>query len=85
MNKSSAEYLTESEFCKRYRVPPRSALRWRHNGTGPCFIRMGPRRIMYRVVDCEKWLAANTFQSTDDEPFQQPAPGRLSAAKRLVQ
>jgi hypothetical protein len=55
------QYLTEGEFCSRYRVGPRTAQRWRITGGGPRFVRVGPRRIIYRVSDCESWAQANTF------------------------
>lgn len=54
-------YLTESEFCERYHVAPRTAQRWRVSGEGPSFVRMGLRRIAYRLEDCERWAAERTF------------------------
>ena len=57
-------YLTEEEFSSRYHVRPRSAQRWRNTGEGgPPFVRLGLRRIGYRLSDCEAWAAGRTFTS----------------------
>lgn len=53
-------YLTEKEFSQRYNVARRTAARWRVSGDGPPFVRLGPRRIAYRLADCEQWAAART-------------------------
>ena len=56
-------YLAEPEFCDRYKVSPRTAQRWRHTGMfGPAYVRLGGRRIAYRLSDCEAWAAANVHQ-----------------------
>jgi predicted DNA-binding transcriptional regulator AlpA len=54
-------YLTEDEFAVRYRVGRRTAQRWRKSGEGPAWVRLGPRRVVYRLVDCEAWAASRTF------------------------
>jgi predicted DNA-binding transcriptional regulator AlpA len=56
-----APYLTESQFCDSYKIAPRTAQRWRVTGEGPPWVRMGPRRVVYRLSDCEAWAAARTF------------------------
>jgi predicted DNA-binding transcriptional regulator AlpA len=56
-----AIYLTEREFSERYHVAQRTVQRWRATGEGPAFVRVGPRRIAYRLSDCEAWAAARTF------------------------
>ena len=66
-------YLIEREFAARYHVPRRTAQRWRTTGDGPPFIRLGPRRIVYRLQDCEDWAKARTFRSRADELAQQIA------------
>jgi len=54
-------FLTEAEFSARYRVPQRTVQRWRVTGHGPAFVRCGPRRVLYRLTDCEAWAASRTF------------------------
>jgi hypothetical protein len=68
------EYLTEIEFSDRYlNGSRRTAQRWRVTGEGPPFMRLGPRRIAYRLADCENWAKARTYQSRADERAQQAA------------
>jgi len=45
------------------KVSRRTLQRWRHEGGGPPFIRMGLRRIAYRLDAIEQWTAGNTFAS----------------------
>jgi predicted DNA-binding transcriptional regulator AlpA len=59
---SSAAYLTERTFCDTYCINPRTAQRWRESGEGPPWVRLGARRIVYRVSDCEAWAAARTYR-----------------------
>ena len=54
-------YLTEREFSVRYHVSRRTAQRRRATGDGPAFVRLGLRRVAYRLSDCEAWAAARTF------------------------
>ena len=61
------QYLSEAEFCARYKVKPRTVQRWRTTGDGPAFCRLGPRRIAYRISDCERWAAGRTFAHRADE------------------
>ena len=58
----SDEYLTTSELCIDYLVAPRTAARWRTTGEGPPFVRIGPRKVIYRKADIEAWLAGRTYQ-----------------------
>ena len=61
-------YLTEMEFCERYKTRPRTAQRWRYTGFGgPRYVRIGNRRIAYRLSDCEAWAAARTFAHRAEE------------------
>jgi len=62
-----SEYLDEDGLCERFLIPPRTAQRWRASGGGPAFVRLGKRRVVYRVADVERWLAARTFASRADE------------------
>ncbi|MGI4976799.1 MAG: helix-turn-helix transcriptional regulator [Janthinobacterium lividum] len=67
-------YLTEQEFCLRYRTTPRTAQHWRYTGEGgPKWVRLGRRRIAYRLSDCEAWTASGTFTSRAAELAQRVA------------
>ncbi len=61
------DILTENEFCGRTKTRPRTAQRWRVTGQGPPFVRIGPRRVGYRVRDVENWLAQQTFLHRAEE------------------
>lgn len=61
------EYIDEDGLAERYLIPPRTAQRWRMTGGGPPFVRLGKRRILYRVADVEAWLTARTYASRADE------------------
>jgi predicted DNA-binding transcriptional regulator AlpA len=56
-------FLTEREFSDRFKIPARTAQRWRSTGDGPPFVRLGPRRVAYRLSDIEAWAASRTFAS----------------------
>ncbi len=67
MTTEDDRYLTEDEFCARYHIAPRTAQRWRITGAGPKWVRIGPRRICYRLSDSEAWAQASTFAHRADE------------------
>jgi hypothetical protein len=60
-------YLTEDEAAKKARVSKRKLQRMRAEGHGPCYIRVGVRRILYADVDIDRWMSANTFRHRADE------------------
>jgi predicted DNA-binding transcriptional regulator AlpA len=64
-------YLTEEEFAERYHFGRRTLQRWRRTGEGPCWCRLGPRRILYRLSDIEDWAGARTFAHRADELSRQ--------------
>jgi hypothetical protein len=64
---TAAEYIDESALRERYLIPPRTAQRWRATGQGPAYVRLGRRRIAYRVADIEAWLADRTYAHRADE------------------
>ena len=57
-------YLTQAEAAKRLRLSCRTLERLRVAGTGPEFIRAGPRRILYSADSIRSWAADRTFRST---------------------
>jgi hypothetical protein len=61
------EYITERGLKRRYDISPRTAQRWRVSGGGPPWIRLGRRRVIYRIRDIEAWLAARTYCHRADE------------------
>lgn len=57
-----AEFLSASQFCELLGIDERTAMRWRGTGCGPKFVRIGPRRVVYRRSDVDAWVAARTFK-----------------------
>jgi predicted DNA-binding transcriptional regulator AlpA len=51
------ELLTQHELAQQLRVHPRTLWQMRRNGTGPSFIRVGQRRLVYERRAVDDWLA----------------------------
>jgi predicted DNA-binding transcriptional regulator AlpA len=58
---AEAEFLTDAELCKRVHVTSQTTWRWRRDGGGPLFVRVGQHRILYRVSDVDDWLRARIY------------------------
>ena len=50
-------FLTEAELAARWRHSLRSLQRWRADGNGPPYLRIG-RRIVFRIADVEAFEAS---------------------------
>ncbi len=61
--KISQTFLPQSEAANLLRLSARTLERWRVEGTGPRFRRVG-RRIVYSKVDLESWADGRCFTST---------------------
>ena len=57
----AGEFLTDQGLADLLGVTTRTTLRWRREGGGPPFIRVGVRYVRYRRPDIDAWTAANTF------------------------
>jgi predicted DNA-binding transcriptional regulator AlpA len=53
-----ASLLTATETADVLRVSERTVERWRSTGEGPAFVRVGPRRVAYRVRDVLSFAGA---------------------------
>jgi predicted site-specific integrase-resolvase len=51
---SSSGYLTTAEVSERFRITPKTALRWRQQGNGPGHIRAG-KKILYPINEVERY------------------------------
>lgn len=52
------QFISEPQAANLIGVTPRTLQTWRYAGIGPAFLRMGPRRIAYRLIDLEAWATA---------------------------
>jgi predicted DNA-binding transcriptional regulator AlpA len=64
--------LNEADVAKLIGMSVPSIRRWRTIGGGPPFVRLGIRRIGYRVEALNAWLDART--RTQHEPHPPAAP-----------
>ena len=60
---TSSPLLTPDEAAAWLRSSERTLERWRSEGTGPLFVRLG-RRVAYRLNDLETWVAQQAQQRT---------------------
>lgn len=51
-------YLTEEKTSKRINVSKSALRKWRREGTGPRYVKLG-RLVRYSVAELENWLTAN--------------------------
>ena len=61
MTRETERYWDEAAAARHLKVSPRTLQRWRRDGGGPAFTRAGARRVLYDVVEVERWAAARTF------------------------
>ena len=54
-------YLDENATADALGVSPRTLQRWRRDGGGPAYIRVGVRRVAYDVQVIEDWTAGRTY------------------------
>jgi hypothetical protein len=62
----SADAMTESELARRASVSVAALRKWRREGRGPRFLRLG-RLIRYLVEDVDAWLHSNSFDCRHDQ------------------
>lgn len=58
---AEARPLTTSELAELLSMQPQTPRRWRHEGTGPVYIRLGSR-VRYRPRDVLAWLDAHRME-----------------------
>jgi len=49
--------MNSAATAKAISVSPATLCRWRNEGYGPVFMRIGPATIRYKIADVENWLA----------------------------
>lgn len=63
-------FLTPRQLCKRWgdEKTPEALRMDRYRGVGPKFVRISPKRVVYRLADVEAFERAHTFARSDDVP-----------------
>ena len=67
LERRALEVLRPLEAAEELRLSKRTLERMRVNGDGPKYVRLGSRRIGYRIADLRDWLASRTYSSTSHE------------------
>ncbi|WP_100524438.1 helix-turn-helix transcriptional regulator [Mycobacteroides abscessus] len=62
----ASETATSKEVAAYLHTTEAGLAQLRYRGMGPRFIRVGPRKVIYRWSDVQKYLDDNTCQRTDD-------------------
>ena len=60
-------FLTAGEAAALLRVSPITLSRWRIQGCGPRWIKMGPKRVAYAVDDLIAWTNTQKRTSTSEQ------------------
>ena len=64
---SDTQILRESEAAAYVKLSARTLQKYRREGLGPAFTRLGIRRIGYQKCDLDTWLNDRKFISRADE------------------
>lgn len=67
-------YLTTKQLAERWDTHVNSIQRWRTDGAGPKFIRLGLKRILYPLSEIEAY-EARTLRSTAEKSVVKNDPG----------
>jgi predicted DNA-binding transcriptional regulator AlpA len=71
----STTYYSAKEVAERYRISERTLGRWREEGEGPEYTRLGRRRVAYAAAALAAWAAANTHPSRAEEKAEAAGSG----------
>lgn len=58
-------YLSTEKLAGRLSVSPATLVKWRWEGKGPRFVKLG-RRVVYRLSDVESYINEQVRASTTD-------------------
>jgi hypothetical protein len=62
----SSDTATAKEVAAYLHTSEAGLAQMRYRGIGPRFVKVGPRKVIYRWSDVHAYLDANTCQRTDD-------------------
>jgi len=73
------QHINQVELSRRWRLSPRTLERWRYQGTGPRFLKVGGR-VIYRLTDIESFEAEQLRAAGARQVAPPTAPLRLVRA-----
>lgn len=62
--------VTTTEAAKRLGKSPELLRRWRMEGNGPKYTKLGPRTVVYDVADLDAWNDQHKTKSAYDDHNQ---------------
>ena len=75
----AVQHFNQVELSRRWRLSPRTLERWRFQGTGPQYLKVGGR-VVYRLEDVEAYEAEQLQAAGTAKAVQPTAPLRLVRA-----
>lgn len=63
----SDDLLTPDQLAERWGVTRQALAQMRYRGTGPAFVKIGARRVLYRPQDVLAFEESQVRTRTDDE------------------
>jgi hypothetical protein len=57
---------TPAEVATALHTTPASLAQMRYRGDGPKFVRAGKKRVLYRWIDVEQWIAESVHVRTGE-------------------
>jgi predicted DNA-binding transcriptional regulator AlpA len=61
MTAETTSYLDEAEAARVLHIGRRTLQRWRVDGNGPPYCRLGVRRVLYPADALRRWAEARTY------------------------
>lgn len=59
----SIELLSAEELACKLKISRRTLAKWRTNGRGPCYVRLG-HAVRYRTQDVEEWVESKVSRNS---------------------
>lgn len=75
----AVQHFNQVELSRRWRLSPRTLERWRFQGTGPQYLKVGGR-VVYRLEDIEAYEAEQLKATSIPANIKSAAPLRLVRA-----
>ncbi len=63
VTREARKYLGEADMARRLGFSQRTLQRWRAQGCGPPYVRLGPRRVAYDEAASDTWAASRSYTS----------------------
>jgi predicted DNA-binding transcriptional regulator AlpA len=72
--------LRTPEAAQYIGLSPSTLEKMRLVGSGPPFVKLGPKAVGYGITDLDEWLKSRVRLSTSDAPCVRPPPQAQGAA-----